>query len=58
MNFLKTIKAENLRVFVNAENLLTLTKMKDYDPEQNVSIENLDKYPTIRMITAGLNISF
>ena len=56
--FLNRIKAEKLNVFVNAENLFTFTKMKDYDPEQNVSVENLDKYPTIKTITAGINIRF
>ena len=32
--------------------------MKDFDPEQDVSVENLNKYPTIKMITAGINIRF
>lgn len=56
--FLHRIGAEKLRLFLNAENLLTFTKMTDFDPEQDVAVENLDKYPSVRMITAGLHIQF
>jgi hypothetical protein len=41
----------NLRLYVAASNLLTLTKYKGVDPEN-------DNYPTPRIFTMGINISF
>ncbi|WP_461532909.1 SusC/RagA family TonB-linked outer membrane protein [Sinomicrobium sp.] len=51
-NFLSKIGLSNLRVYVSANNLVTWTKYKGYDPE------NGDWYPTARMFVTGLDITF
>jgi len=51
-NFLKKSKMSNLRVYVTANNLLTVTKYKGYDPEGG------DAYPTSKMFVAGINVGF
>ncbi len=58
MAFLNKAGIKKLKLFVNAQNLLTITNIKDFDPEQNVTVESLNKYPSVKMITGGINVSF
>ncbi|KQS33758.1 TonB-dependent receptor [Dyadobacter sp. Leaf189] len=51
----KRIKLTNLRVFVNAQNAITLSKMKYFDPETRGSEAN---YPLMKVFTVGLNVKF
>ena len=51
---LKRLHIDGLRVFVNSFNVLTWSKMKDYDPE----INNEDSYPFSRDVTFGLTLTF
>ncbi|MFB0973593.1 MAG: TonB-dependent receptor, partial [Bacteroidales bacterium] len=59
------IGLHNLKVYVNGQNLYTLTKYSGYDPEigaynQSSLLQNIDRgrYPTPRSITLGVNIGF
>lgn len=45
---------DSLRVYVNGFNLLTLSKMKDWDPE----LARDTNYPLTRDFTFGLNVTF
>lgn len=59
---LSKIKASNLRVFITAQNLLTLKKYSGFTAELpgdplNSGIE-LSAYPTTRTFAAGVNIGF
>lgn len=45
------------RLFVNGQNLITFTKVKYFDPERTITQNNFDQYPTVKMFTAGLNIT-
>jgi TonB-linked SusC/RagA family outer membrane protein len=47
-----------LKVFVNAQNYLTLTNFKFSDPERNLTRGDIVEYPNAKSITAGLNASF
>lgn len=52
-SWLSKVKAQNLRVFTQAQNLFTITKYKGFDPEsQGVAT------PPLRTIVAGLQLSF
>lgn len=64
---LNKAKIENLRVYVNIQNLYTFTKYTGYDPEVGASTEDssgltygLDngRYPSPAMYSFGLNITF
>lgn len=60
---LSKFKIENLRVYVNIQNLHTFTNYSGYDPEvgsYDVLMRNIDnaRYPSQRMYTFGLNLSF
>jgi TonB-linked SusC/RagA family outer membrane protein len=62
---LSKVQIENLRVYMNIQNLHTFTKYKGYDPEigayhQNVLTQGIDyaRYPSQRIYTFGLNITF
>ncbi len=46
----------NLRVYANAFNLFTITKVKNYDPEG--SSESGQFYPQQRIINLGVNLQF
>ncbi|WP_185968902.1 TonB-dependent receptor [uncultured Carboxylicivirga sp.] len=60
---LQKIKVENLRVYVNADNVFTLTNYTGYDPEivpVNALTQGVDhgNYPMYRTFTAGLQLTF
>lgn len=55
---------KSARIYVTGQNLLTFTKYTGIDPEAvNITgltpgMDNHQKYPTLRSVTVGLNISF
>ncbi len=53
---LSKVNIADLRVYANAFNLLTFTKVKDYDPEGNN--ESGQFYPQQRIINLGVNVRF
>lgn len=60
---LSKCQIENLRVYVNVQNLYTFTDYSGYDPEvgsYDVLLRNIDnaRYPSQRIYTFGLNVSF
>lgn len=60
---LSKYQIENLRLYVNIQNLFTFTNYDGYDPEigsYNVLLRNIDnaRYPSQRIYTFGLNLSF
>jgi TonB-linked SusC/RagA family outer membrane protein len=59
-NVFKKIGASRLRVYVTAENLLTLTKYTGYDPEVGGGVFGIDRgqYPQARGFMGGLQLSF
>ncbi|WP_158021986.1 SusC/RagA family TonB-linked outer membrane protein [Flammeovirga pacifica] len=62
-NVLKKVGATNIRVFVSAQNPLTLTRYTGYDPEvagNGVSSRGLDKgnYPISAMYLTGFKLNF
>jgi len=52
------IALSKLTLFVNGENLFTITKFKDFDPEKNVTNDNLYEYPTLKTYSFGINATF
>lgn len=64
-SLLSKIKLQSLKVYVNIQNLYTITGYDGYDPEigaynQSALMQNIDmgRYPTPRIWTFGLNIGF
>jgi len=55
-NIISRVGLSKARIYVNAFNLLTITKVKDYDPEGNN--QSAQFYPQQRIINVGLNINF
>ncbi|MEO7311992.1 MAG: TonB-dependent receptor [Chitinophagaceae bacterium] len=55
-NWLSKAKIQNARLYVNAFNVFTITKVKDYDPEGNSGSGQF--YPQQRIINVGANIRF
>lgn len=54
-NLLKYLRfVDNLRIYVQGQNLWTITDFMGYDPETQFS----DRLPPLRTITAGINIEF
>ncbi|HKO80960.1 MAG TPA: TonB-dependent receptor, partial [Chitinophagaceae bacterium] len=52
--WLKRTKMEGFRVYLNAFNLFTITKVKDYDPEGSNGSGQF--YPQQRIINVGVNV--
>jgi TonB-linked SusC/RagA family outer membrane protein len=63
-NVTKKIALSNARVYVSAQNLLTVTKYRGLDPDvvgANANLEpgvDLGGYPSTRIISVGLNLGF
>ena len=57
-SILNRVAAKQLRVYVSAQNLLTLTKYSGYDPEVGSRGVDLGIYPQPRVFLAGLNLGF
>ncbi|AWM32665.1 SusC/RagA family TonB-linked outer membrane protein [Hymenobacter nivis] len=57
-NLMGRVGASQLRVYVTAQNLVTLTKYTGYDPEVSASGIDLGIYPQTRVFMGGVNIGF
>ena len=55
-NSLKIIGAKGTRIFVRGANLLTISKIKDVDPESINS--GVEYYPLFRTFTCGIKLTF
>jgi hypothetical protein len=61
---LTKLKISSVRVYANAFNLFTITKVKDYDPEGTVNSNSGQYsaagqfYPQQRIVNLGLNVRF
>lgn len=60
---LKRLKIPAIRVFVSAQNYITITKYSGYDPEaawSSAAVNGWDRgvYPSVKSLTAGLKITF
>jgi len=62
---LQKFRVQKLRLYVNAQNVYTITNYSGYDPEigafnQDPLLQNVDmgRYPTPRVITFGLDVDF
>lgn len=57
-HLLERLGMGQLRLFVNAQNLLTFTKVDMFDPERNILATNIDQYPSVKTTTLGVNLNF
>ena len=57
-NILQKANLNALKVYVQAENLWTLFGEQGIDPEQTVSGATYYRYPAMKTISLGLNLSF
>ncbi|WP_251807984.1 TonB-dependent receptor [Arenibacter sp. H213] len=55
---LTKIGLNKLSIFCNAQNLLTFTSLKDFDPETELLGNNFYNYPSTKIYTLGFNLSF
>lgn len=53
-NVTKKLKLQRLKVYVTGKNLITLSKVKNYDPEMSGNLSN----PTVRLFVGGINLEF
>lgn len=56
-NIANSLHLKGLKIFVNAQNILTFTNFKFSDPERNLTRADLIEYPNTKTISAGLNLS-
>lgn len=55
---LKKIDISKLKFYVNAQNLLTISKFKLADPEKNILNQDIFDYPTTKVFSIGCNLTF
>ncbi|WP_243751675.1 TonB-dependent receptor [Niastella caeni] len=56
----KRVKLNTLRVYVTANNLITITNYSGFDPEVGMSFNGIDngRYPQARSVFVGVNVNF
>src|SRR5665648_73326 len=45
--YLNKVGIKQIKIFANAQNLLTFSKFKEFDPERNILQTNLSEYPSV-----------
>jgi len=55
---LKNTMFRNLKVFVNGQNLLTFSPMKEFDPEKELKGDTFYSFPSVKSFTGGINVTF
>lgn len=58
VNVTNVLGIRSARVYVNGQNLLTFSPLKDFDPERNIGQSNYYEYPSVKTYTAGVQIDF
>ncbi len=59
IRMVNAINIRSAKIFVNAENLWTLTKMDGFDPERDMGRDNsFYDYPSVKTFTCGVEIDF
>ncbi len=56
--WLSRAKISKLSVFVNAENWITFSKYKDFDPESILNASSLYHYPMLKTFSGGVQVTF
>ena len=54
----RRISLNNVQVFVQGDNLWTVSGHQGLDPEQGITGVTYYRYPAMRSITGGINVSF
>lgn len=57
-NILRVIHVANLKIYAQAENLLTFFKEEGIDPEQTIGGSTYFRYPAMKTISFGVNLTF
>jgi len=55
---LDALGVQELVLYANAQNLLTITDLEDFDPETRLLGGNFFNYPSARTYTFGVNVTF
>jgi TonB-linked SusC/RagA family outer membrane protein len=56
--WLRAIKISRVSIYVNAENILTFSKYKGFDPESILNASTIYHYPMLKTVSGGINITF
>lgn len=56
--WLSKVKISKVSLFVNGQNLWTISKYKDFDPEGILNQTSLYFYPMLKTYSGGLNVTF
>lgn len=56
VSVIKRLRMQSLRVYLSGQNMLTWSKIKNFDPE--ISASNGHYYPQQRVVSVGLNVTF
>lgn len=56
--WLSLAKIKKAAVYINAENYVTFSGYKDFDPESILNASTIYHYPMLKTISAGVNVTF
>jgi TonB dependent receptor. len=55
--WLSKVKITRANVFLNAQNWITFSRYKDFDPETTLNVSTLYHYPMLKTISGGINLT-
>jgi TonB-linked SusC/RagA family outer membrane protein len=55
---LEKIGLRKLILFINGQNIFTISKMKDFDPERHIKQADYYEYPSVKTFSGGINVTF
>ena len=57
-NWMNKLKLTAFTVYINAENYLTFSKFKDFDPETTLNVSSFYHYPMLKTLSVGARVTF
>ncbi|MGI6574063.1 MAG: SusC/RagA family TonB-linked outer membrane protein [Fermentimonas sp.] len=57
-DYLSKLGLKQVVIFTNAQNFLTFSNVRHFDPERNITQTNINQYPTAKTVTFGINLNF
>ncbi|HEY0669642.1 MAG TPA: TonB-dependent receptor [Sphingobacteriaceae bacterium] len=56
--WLSSVKIGKASLYINAQNILTFSKYKGFDPESIVNANTIYHYPMLKTVNGGINVTF
>ena len=57
-SLLNNLGIDQMTIFTNGQNIFTISDVRHFDPERNITQTDINQYPNAKTFTIGVNINF